>query len=203
MHRRSSALAITSLALALPPKIHSPYFIDIVGNVSTSHFRPSSPALGLPSQRKKPATSLLELTPRYPLMGGWNYTFTVGYDAPLGEFVRRRGSEYILAVPFLTPVKGVAVDDVTVSIRLPEGARSVPFLSSALALTRRMCRNIRVHTPFPVDTLEFPTQLPSFWPGEQEGYVKTYLDTTGRPTVVLKKANCGDRHGGDVLVRPF
>lgn len=59
-----------------------------------------------------------------------------------------------------------------------------------------------MHTPFPVDQLEFPTELPSFWPGEQKGYVKTYLDTTGRPTVILKKVNCGDRHGGDVLVRP-
>lgn len=130
MHRRNSPLAITSLALVLPPNIHSPYFIDIVGNVSTSRFRPSSPSIGLPSQRKKATASLLELTPRYPLMGGWNYTFTVGYDAPLGEFVKRRGSEYVLAVPFLTPVKDVAVDDVSVSIRLPEGARSVLFLSS-------------------------------------------------------------------------
>jgi oligosaccharyltransferase complex subunit alpha (ribophorin I) len=139
MQRRNTALAITSLSIVLPPSVHSPYFYDIVGNVSTSRFRPSrAPSFTphqakLPSQRKaKPAaasTSLLELTPRYPLMGGWNYTFTIGYDAPLSDYVKvkkgAQGKEYVLAVPFLTPVKDVAVDIVTLTIRLPEGARCV------------------------------------------------------------------------------
>ncbi|ORY50690.1 Ribophorin I [Leucosporidium creatinivorum] len=87
MQRRITALSITSLSLALPPNVHSPYYYDIVGNVSTSRFRPSTPAVTagkLPSQRKGAGYSLLELIPRYPLMGGWNYTFTIGYDAPWG-----------------------------------------------------------------------------------------------------------------------
>ena len=134
MTGKGSALAITSLGLVLPPRISSPYFIDIVGNVSTSRYRPSTyttnPKNGvkLPSQNNQKtvvgSSSMLELTPRYPLMGGWNYTFTVGYDAPLGDFLKRRkGGDYVLSVPFLTPVKDVAFDDVTLRVRLPEGSK--------------------------------------------------------------------------------
>lgn len=63
-------------------------------------------------------------------MGGWNYTFTIGYDAVLEDFVKRRNGDFVLAVPFLTEIKEVAIDDVTLSIRLPEGATYV--LSSVL-----------------------------------------------------------------------
>lgn len=128
MQRRSSALAITLLSFALPPRISSPYFYDIVGNVSTSNFRPSAaPSFQLPSQKRKQKknseTSLLEIKPRYPLMGGWNYTFTMGYDAPLEDYLKKKGDTWVLAVPFLTAIKDIAVDDVTVEIRLPEAAR--------------------------------------------------------------------------------
>jgi oligosaccharyltransferase complex subunit alpha (ribophorin I) len=126
MQRRITALSITSLSLALPPNVHSPYYYDIVGNVSTSRFRPSTPTAvtgKLPSQRKGASYSLLELIPRYPLMGGWNYTFTIGYDAPLGDYLKqKRSGEYSLKVPFLTPVKDVSVEKARVEIRLPEGA---------------------------------------------------------------------------------
>lgn len=30
---------------------------------------------------------------------------------------------------------------------------------------------------------------------------KTYLDSTGRPTIVMEKKDCSDRHGADVVVR--
>lgn len=128
MQRRVSPLSITSLSYALPPNVHSPYFYDIVGNVSTSRFRASSPpsssGFKLPSQTKGAAYSSLEIIPRYPLMGGWNYTYTVGYDAPLGDYLsQRKSGEYSLRVPFLTPVKDLSVEDATVEIRLPEGAR--------------------------------------------------------------------------------
>ncbi|KAL8286243.1 hypothetical protein RQP46_004731 [Phenoliferia psychrophenolica] len=194
MQRRTNALAISSLSFVLPPRASSPYFYDIVGNVSTSNFRPSSSGstgFELPSAKKgkkannkNAATSLLEIKPRYPLMGGWNYTFTMGYDVPLQDFLKTRKEDgaYVLAVPFLTPVKDIAVDDVVVEIRLPEAAR-----------------NIKVHLPFSVDSLSYPTSAPAYW-GTTEGYTKTYLDSTGRPTITLARKDCGDRHGGLVII---
>ena len=141
MTGKGSALVVTNLVLVLPPRISSPYFVDIVGNVSTSRYRPSTYTttsnpknnVKLPSQGQKTvvgSSSMLELTPRYPLMGGWNYTFTVGYDAPLGDYLKKRkGGDYVLAVPFLTPIKDVAFDDVTLRVLLPEGSKCAHLAS--------------------------------------------------------------------------
>jgi len=226
MHRRQHVTAVSSLALQLPPSTHNPYFYDIVGNVSTSRFRPSSspPAATshkavLPSHSKKRREpAVLELQPRYPLLGGWNYSFTVGYDLPLAEYVKMRSGakkgQYVAAVPFLTPVKDVAVDNVRVEVRLPEGARCVarsrplalsPSCSASqqpsLTHTNRARRDIAVHAPFPLTSLSYPSSASDA--AASEGSVAwTYLDSTGRPTVVMTKRACTDRHGQDVLVRP-
>lgn len=59
-------------------------------------------------------------------MGGWNYTFSIGYQAELGPFLKKTpkgDKDYVLAVPFLTPIADVAIDEVEVKISLPEGAR--------------------------------------------------------------------------------
>ncbi|GAA6061801.1 hypothetical protein JCM10212_004857 [Sporobolomyces blumeae] len=178
MMRRQNNLAITSLSITLPPNAHAAYYYDAVGNISTSRFRPSSSSSSgiLPSQKNRPSPALLELVPRYPLLGGWNFSFTIGYDLPLGDFLKTRKSaeaskpKYVAAVPFLTPIKDVAVDKVRLEIRLPEGAR-----------------NIRAVPPFPVEEQPLKT-------------VKTYLDSTGRPTIVMEKTGCTDRHAADVLI---
>ncbi|GAA5928356.1 hypothetical protein JCM3775_000585 [Rhodotorula graminis] len=191
MHRRQGVTAVSSLALQLPPSTHNPYYYDVVGNVSTSRFRPSpstSNKAVLPSHanKKRREPAVLELQPRYPILGGWNYSFTIGYDLPLAEYVKMRSGakkgQYVAAVPFLTPVKDVAVDNVRVEVRLPEGAR-----------------DIAVHAPFPLTSLSFPSSASDG--SKNEGTVAwTYLDSTGRPTVVMTKRACSDRHGQDVLI---
>lgn len=59
-------------------------------------------------------------------MGGWNYTFTIGYNTPLSDSVNLVGDagerRFSLKMPFLTAVPNVAIDDVRVRVRLPEGA---------------------------------------------------------------------------------
>jgi oligosaccharyltransferase complex subunit alpha (ribophorin I) len=112
------AQILRELTLPLPPSSYKPYYYDIIGNVSTSHFRPSRDG--------KNANALLQLTPRYPVLGGWNYTFTVGWDMPLVGYLKNvegDAAKKVLSVPFLTGLKDVAVDDVEVSVILPEGAR--------------------------------------------------------------------------------
>ena len=66
----------------------------------------------------------MEIRPRYPLLGGWNYTYTLGWDAPLGDsatFDKSTG-KYIVGVPFMTPIPGAAVDEASFTVVLPEGA---------------------------------------------------------------------------------
>jgi oligosaccharyltransferase complex subunit alpha (ribophorin I) len=92
-----------------------PYYYDNTGNISTSHFRPSPP---------KGGKAILELSPRFPLLGGWKHEITVGWDVQLSEWLKSLGGDKkVLAVPFLTGLRGVVVDDAELIVTLPEGAK--------------------------------------------------------------------------------
>ncbi|KAJ1018622.1 hypothetical protein NDA13_006313 [Ustilago tritici] len=183
-YHKSSGSALSSLTFTLPPGAKDPWFMDQIGNVSTSRFRPSPPnpsiltasTSGLASSAALTSKmSLLELQPRFPLLGGWNYSFSVGYTLPLsaGGWTKslRGSSDFITAVPLFTPLKDVAVDSVSTSIVLPEGA------------TR-----LSIELPYEVDKLDY-------------GVTKTYLDTLGRPAIRIKHKNCSPEHAQLVYVK--
>lgn len=90
------------------------YFVDVIGNVSTSRFR---------SNRRE---AMLELKPRYPLFGGWKYPFTIGWNSDAANFVRKTATGgYVLKVPFMEgpkQVEGVEYGKINVRVLLPEGA---------------------------------------------------------------------------------
>ncbi|KAH7104281.1 oligosaccharyl transferase alpha subunit, partial [Auriculariales sp. MPI-PUGE-AT-0066] len=181
---RQNPSTLASLTLYLPPGISNTYFTDQNGNVSTSHFRgvPSVPQDQSPflhpelfagATGKKAIVgkfSALEITPRYPLLGGWNYSFTLGWDAPLADWAGVKGGKYYVAVPFLNTFKDVPVNDAELKIILPEGATDVS-----------------VQTPFEVDSTVRSTHI-------------SYLDTVGRPAITLRKAMVTDKHDGMVYV---
>lgn len=109
-------------SLNIPLKIGSldPYFVDDIGNVSTSRFRSSLHEANL------------ELKPRYPVFGGWYYNFRIGWNANLGSFLRtlKKGQGNILKVSFLegpTMGEGVSYERVELRIILPEGATNVKY----------------------------------------------------------------------------
>lgn len=109
--------------LRFPLKVGSldPYFTDVIGNVSTSRFR----------SNKREAN--LEIKPRYPVFGGWNYPFRVGWNADLKKYLRKlkTGQGYVLNVPFLEGPKqseGVEYEHIELRVILPEGAE---YVSSA------------------------------------------------------------------------
>ena len=112
---------IPALTLHLPPGIHSTYYYDLNGNVSTSRVR-VAPSVPKASESKKYST--LEMRPRYPLMGGWNYTFTLGWDSPLADSAGYDASTglYIVGIPVQTVIPGAVVNEAEVKIILPEGA---------------------------------------------------------------------------------
>ncbi|KAG8777234.1 dolichyl-diphosphooligosaccharide--protein glycosyltransferase subunit 1 [Serendipita sp. 407] len=155
------------ITLQLPAGIHNPYYYDSIGNVTTSRYR-ASPPVKPGQQKSKRSTSFLELRPRFPLLGGWNYTYTLGWDAPLGDSVKYDSKEgkYVIGVPFMTPIPGAAVDDAKVTIVFPEGAE-----------------NVQVYPPFDVESMTRFTHV-------------TYLDTLGRPAVTLKASKLTDQHTG-------
>ena len=105
--------AIEKLVINLHPDIKAPYFTDEIGNVSTSRFRPG----GLQGD------AYVELRPRYPVFGGWNYTFNFGWNLALAHVLKRDGQRYILKVPFLEGPEDAVYETTVVSVILPEGAR--------------------------------------------------------------------------------
>jgi oligosaccharyltransferase complex subunit alpha (ribophorin I) len=109
------SVAASALRLPLIGGAANPYFIDDIGNVSTSRFRPG---------RRE---SVLDLTPRYPIYGGWNYSFKVGWDHNLKRFLRNAGGDkHVLKVPFMEGPRtdaGIEYGIVTIRVVLPEGAK--------------------------------------------------------------------------------
>lgn len=110
--------AVKELKFPLRVGSLTPYFTDVIGNVSTSRFR----------SNKREAN--LEIKPRYPIFGGWNYPFRVGWDADIKKYLRKvsGGEGYVLNVPFLEGPKqpeGIEYENIELRVILPEGAEFV------------------------------------------------------------------------------
>ncbi|KAH9703798.1 Dolichyl-diphosphooligosaccharide--protein glycosyltransferase subunit 1B [Citrus sinensis] len=117
----SGVSSFKHLLARLPPRVHSVYYRDEIGNISTSHLRADSWKI-----------SELEIEPRYPLFGGWRATFVIGYGLPLEDFLFESsdGRRY-LNFTFGCPLVETVVDKLTIKVVLPEGSKGpsavVPF----------------------------------------------------------------------------
>ncbi|KAF2862961.1 Ribophorin I [Piedraia hortae CBS 480.64] len=110
--------ALKEMHFVLAPGSSDAYFVDDIGNVSTSNFRADSRA------------STIDIRPRYPLFGAWKYSFRVGWNNELGKFLRHAGSGYVLKIPFFEgprQAEGVAYEKIVTTVILPEGARNVEY----------------------------------------------------------------------------
>ena len=157
---------IISVPLMLPVGSKDVYFVDAVGNVSTSMLSAPSPATG---------ARRLDLRPRFPIVGGWNYTLTTGWNQRMSTHglirsVLTKPGRVRVAVPFLIAPKSAAVDDAEIRIVLPEGAT-----------------DIDVTLPFAVDALSMDVY-------------PTYLDTVGRPSVLIRRRRCIWKHGKMIYI---
>ena len=98
------------LECALPLSAENVYVKDFVGNVSTTNLVPGN----------------LELRPRYPVFGGWKYTWWHGYDLPASQSIKQLDNEkYEISISphfyYLKKAKHGAEKAVW-KIILPEGA---------------------------------------------------------------------------------
>ncbi|KAK1256563.1 Dolichyl-diphosphooligosaccharide--protein glycosyltransferase subunit 1A [Acorus gramineus] len=102
-----------SLLARLPPRAHSVYYRDEIGNISTSHLWGDS--------RK----TELEIEPRYPMFGGWRTSFTIGYGLPLHDFLFESEGKHLLDITFGCPMDEVVIDELFVKVVLPEGSKDI------------------------------------------------------------------------------
>ncbi|CAZ80778.1 unnamed protein product [Tuber melanosporum] len=154
--------AIKQLTFTLIPGAQDAYFTDEIGNVSTSRFRSNM------------REAHLELKPRYPVFGGWNYSFVVGWNHDLKNFLRvsQDGERYILKVPFLEgPKDSVTYDEMEITVVLPEGAIDVKY-----------------SPPIPLIS-------------EEEYLHHTFMDTLGRTAIKMRAVNVVDeQHKKELIV---
>ncbi|XP_071710695.1 dolichyl-diphosphooligosaccharide--protein glycosyltransferase subunit 1A [Rutidosis leptorrhynchoides] len=113
------ASAFRNLIAMLPPRAHSIYYRDAIGNISTSNIYGDS------------SKTLLEIEPRYPMFGGWKTSFTIGYGLPLRDYLFQSGGTRFLNFTFGSPMNDVLVENLTLKVVLPEGSKdisvSIPF----------------------------------------------------------------------------
>lgn len=95
-----------------PADAFNAYYKDEVGNVSTSRFRSGRDG------------SVMQVTPRFALFGGWRYHWYQGYDLPLQTVAKSvTGTKTtIIELPIWIAPKGMHVDSATIKVLLPEGA---------------------------------------------------------------------------------
>ncbi|KAI2636126.1 oligosaccharyltransferase alpha subunit [Xylaria nigripes] len=113
--------ALKEMKFILGAQSKDAYFTDVIGNVSTSHFRATK------------REAVLELKPRYPIFGGWKYPFTVGWNADSNNYLRKSAGRFLLNVPFIEGPKqaeGVEYEHVDIRVILPEGAENVKFYTT-------------------------------------------------------------------------
>ncbi|KAJ2464841.1 dolichyl-diphosphooligosaccharide--protein glycosyltransferase subunit 1, partial [Coemansia sp. RSA 2322] len=141
MSRRDNL--VKTLLVKVPADARELYVVDEIGNVSTS---------AVSGQRRASAREesfkVLQLRPRYPLAGGWKYTWWHGYSLPLDRYLKVSAGpgngmgRHLLRVPFIGSLaacasqeneltvamanaQNTAVRDYELRVTLPEGARDV------------------------------------------------------------------------------
>ncbi|CAD5114442.1 DgyrCDS3573 [Dimorphilus gyrociliatus] len=113
----------------------------------------------------------LELRPRFPLFGGWKTHYVLGYNVPSYQYLYHSGDRFVLKLRFVDHIfDDQIVEQARVKVVLPEGAS-----------------DIKLKTPYPVKR-------------EGDERIYTYLDTVGRPVVVLSKENLVENHIQDFEV---
>ncbi|WEW57985.1 dolichyl-diphosphooligosaccharide--protein glycosyltransferase subunit 1 [Emydomyces testavorans] len=156
------SVAISALRVVLNPGAVDPYFTDDIGNVSTSRFMPGHGT----------RHGLLDIRPRYPVFGGWKYSFRIGWNDALSTFLRKAktGDTYVLKLPFLDVPRnseGVQYEKIALRVVLPEGARNVRYeLVDGIGLPNEIQSEITLH--------------------------KTFMDTVGRTVLKLTTTNVAD-----------
>lgn len=111
---QENASRLSYIAMAyemhLPEHSTEAFFTDKVGMVSTASMKDNS----------------FVIKPRYPVIGGWNYNFTIGWTNQLNQFVHKlTGTDnddiFLARIPVLNGPVDTFYDNITLNIYLPEG----------------------------------------------------------------------------------
>ncbi|KAI5281520.1 dolichyl-diphosphooligosaccharide--protein glycosyltransferase subunit 1, partial [Ascosphaera aggregata] len=167
------------------------WFVDDVGNVSTSTFGRSG---SVSNNNNNNNDGKLDVRPRYPVFGGWRYSFRVGWENTLERFFTTTGTkggnnnEYTLSLPLVQLPRnkqGITVDNLDLKIILPEGADILSWDITTAAKNKKQKTAV-----IPAKSSITATQMKE----------KSFLDTTGRSVLRLQLRNLVDEVNGTEVV---
>jgi oligosaccharyltransferase complex subunit alpha (ribophorin I) len=115
MRRGAPSASFRSLIAHLPSQASNIYYRDQIGNISTSEIRPGGSG-----------DIELEIETRFPMFGGWQTQFYLGYSIPteLALFKDDNG-RFNLKFDFFTVFRNVWVEDMDIKVILPEGCTDI------------------------------------------------------------------------------
>lgn len=156
----SSHHSIKSYRTILPAAAHNIYYRDSNGNISTSTVRPRKEWIEL------------ELRPRFPLFGGWQSSYILGYSVPSYQYLyKKQNGEYVLNMRLLDHVfDDMHVEELETAIVLPVGVS-----------------NVKINPPYEVQRLP-------------DAVTYKYLDNLGRTVIKLRKTNLVEQHIQDLEI---
>ena len=102
--------AMKKIRAKLPLRAWGLWYRDEIGNVSTSNARRDMNDVDL------------ELTPRFPILGGWKSNYDIGYNLPTKFHVKTNNQ---VNLTFGMPYKNMLARNYTVKIILPESADNI------------------------------------------------------------------------------
>lgn len=151
-----------SIFATLPSQANSIYYRDQIGNISTSDLK------------KVDGGIEMEIQTRFPMFGGWQTQFYIGYSVPTETmlFVDAATGRHNLKFDFFTIFDDVWVEDMEIKVVLPEG-----------------CSDIKMDIPYTVETA---------WTQRF-----TYLDSIfngGRKVLTIKTKNLVKEHSKKVTI---
>lgn len=120
----------------LPIQANNIYYRDQIGNISTSDIRVS----------KDKNSMELDVQTRFPIFGGWQTQFYIGYSIPteLALSIQEDGT-YQLKFDFFTIFKNVWIEDLEIKVILPETCSNIKV---NVPYTAEESRTIRLETLF-------------------------------------------------------
>ncbi|KAJ2810433.1 dolichyl-diphosphooligosaccharide--protein glycosyltransferase subunit 1 [Coemansia furcata] len=168
MRRRDNL--VKTLLVKVPEDARSMYFVDEIGNVSTSAV----------TGRRRPKGEgepfkILQLKPRFPLPGGWNYTWWHGYSVPLHRYLKISDGRHLLRLPFIGSLAACASQEGELTVAMANAQNTAVRAYKLRVTLPEGARDISVQLPVAGEPLLVPT--------------KYYFDSVGRTVVVITHAN--------------
>ena len=115
-NEQKTVYALNNLQSILPKFAHSLYYVDAIGNISTSNaFRDTNEVN-------------FKIQPRFPIMGGWKTSWNQGYSLPSKNYIKYRNDAhdtYVFTTQLSHQFREIVAEDFTVKIILPEGATDI------------------------------------------------------------------------------